>query len=538
MMEPDSQLLQDYTRAKSQDAFTELVRRHLNLVYSAALRQVRSPQLAEEISQSVFADLARAADKLSPDTILTAWLYQVTRRTAIDVIRRESRRQARERLAVEMAAMNTAANWTHIEPLLDDALEALDETDRAAILLRYFDNKSLREVGQTLGTSDDAAQKRVSRAVERMREFFSRRGVAIGASALVLLISANAVQAAPLALAATISTAAILAGTTVHTSTAIVTKAITMTLLQKALVTATVAVVAGTGIYEARQATQLREQVQTLQQKQAPLAEQIQQLQEERNNATNQVASLTEEVARASNNDTELLKLRGEVGALRRQLSQYSDTPLRTQSKVTANPTASEAAEGRKLQVQSRNAFVAQIATAIAQGDPNALQQLDQFAKSQSEFYRTNSAGLREDERSSVWSDSFGGIYAAFDSLSNEALKENANAIQAIKQAVHMKSLQGPAITGLGKLAGNGDEEALQVLLNPGQNGLLLSSTVSALGPAADSGNQKAIAALAAVLSDEKNKPLWFMASECLQKAAANGNPVAIAALKSIPPQQ
>jgi RNA polymerase sigma factor (sigma-70 family) len=76
--------------------------------------------------------------------------------------------------------MNTAADWTHIEPLLDDAMEALDETDRAAILLRYFENKSLREVGQSLGTSDDAAQKRVSRAIERLREFFSKRGVAIG----------------------------------------------------------------------------------------------------------------------------------------------------------------------------------------------------------------------------------------------------------------------------------------------------------------------------------------------------------------------
>ena len=116
-MTPDTQLLRDYTEAKSQDAFTELVRRHLNLVYSAALRQIGSPQLAEEISQSVFTDLARAADKLQPNTILTAWLYQVTRRTAIDVIRRESRRQARERLAVEMVAMNTAADWNHIAHL-------------------------------------------------------------------------------------------------------------------------------------------------------------------------------------------------------------------------------------------------------------------------------------------------------------------------------------------------------------------------------------------------------------------------------------
>src|SRR6185312_12627455 len=109
-MSTDALLLQDYAKAKSQDAFTEIVRRHLNLVYSAALRQVRSPQLAEEVAQSVFTDLARAAGKLSSATgrspVLTAWLYQVTRRTAIDVIRKESRRRLREQIAVEMNDMN------------------------------------------------------------------------------------------------------------------------------------------------------------------------------------------------------------------------------------------------------------------------------------------------------------------------------------------------------------------------------------------------------------------------------------------------
>src|SRR5690348_861311 len=230
MMTPDSQLLRDFVRNKSQDAFTELVRRHVNLVYSAALRQARLPQLAEEISQSVFTDLARAADKLKPDTVLTAWLYQVARRTAIDVVRRESRRQARERLAVEMAAMNTASDWTQIEPLLDEAVDALDETDRTAVLLRYFDNKSLREVGKALGTSDDAAQKRVSRAVDRLREFFSKRGVTIGAAGLVVVISTNAVHAAPAGLAVAISSVALVATTTIQTSTAIAaTKAIAMT---------------------------------------------------------------------------------------------------------------------------------------------------------------------------------------------------------------------------------------------------------------------------------------------------------------------
>jgi len=221
-MTSDLDLLRQFARENSQDAFTEIVRRHVNLVYSAALRQVRSPQLVEEIAQSVFADLAHSAGKLNSETILTAWLYAVTRRTAIDAIRKESRRQLREQIVVEMNDMNATANdWTQIEPQLDDAMAALDETDRAVILLRYFENKNLREVGESLKISDDAAQKRASRAVERLREFFSKQKITIGASGLAVLISANAVQSAPIGLAATISAAAVLAGTAVHTSTAI-----------------------------------------------------------------------------------------------------------------------------------------------------------------------------------------------------------------------------------------------------------------------------------------------------------------------------
>ncbi|HKS36927.1 MAG TPA: sigma-70 family RNA polymerase sigma factor [Verrucomicrobiae bacterium] len=158
MSDTDLQLLARYVRQHAEDAFAEIVRRHLDLVYSAALRQLRSQQLAEEVAQSAFTDLARSAHRLAPDTILAAWLYQVTRRTATDVVRREARRQLREQIATEMNTLNaTTADWTHIEPLLDEAMDALDETDRTAVLLRYFENKSLREVGHTLGTSEDAA---------------------------------------------------------------------------------------------------------------------------------------------------------------------------------------------------------------------------------------------------------------------------------------------------------------------------------------------------------------------------------------------
>jgi RNA polymerase sigma factor (sigma-70 family) len=243
-MTSDLDLLGQYGRQNSQDAFAELVRRHLNLVYSAALRQVRSPQLAEEVAQSVFADLARNSSGLKADTILTAWLYQVTRHTAIDVVRRESRRQARESAAAEMADMNsTASDWLPVEPLLDEAMDTLDTTDRIAVLLRYFENKSLREIGATLGTSDDAAQKRVSRAVERLREFFAKRGVTVGASGLAVALSSNAVQAAPIGLAAGISSATLAAAATGTGATFTWWKLMTTSKLQAAIIG--VVVVAG-----------------------------------------------------------------------------------------------------------------------------------------------------------------------------------------------------------------------------------------------------------------------------------------------------
>jgi hypothetical protein len=142
-----------------------------------------------------------------------------------------------------MNAMNaTPADWTQIEPLLDDAMDALDDTDRTAVLLRFFENKSLREVGQTLGTSDDTARKRVNRAIEHLREFFAKRGVTVGASGLVVGISVNAVHAAPVGLVLTISAAAARGGTTTTATTiATTTKAIAMTVTQKVLMTAVLA---------------------------------------------------------------------------------------------------------------------------------------------------------------------------------------------------------------------------------------------------------------------------------------------------------
>ncbi len=345
----DRSLLRQYAERRSEESFTTLVNRHLNLVYSAALRLVRSPQLAEEVAQSVFTDLSRNAGKLKRDTILTAWLYRVAYRTAVDVVRRESRRQNREQQAVEMAAMNSEpSDWTHIEPLLDEGMQTLDETDRAAVLLRYFEGKSLREVGERLGTSEDSAQKRVSRAVERLRQFFTKRGVAVGASGLVAALSTNAVQAAPAGLAAAISSAATFAGATLVT-TATATKVITMTTLQKTLVTATVIVAAGTGIYEAREASSLRGNVQMLQQQQVVFSGRIQQLTRQRDHAVSRATSVSvgNTLSESDPRLTELVKLRSEVATLRQRLASVqpktdSASPASGLAKLVSDPAMKE----------------------------------------------------------------------------------------------------------------------------------------------------------------------------------------------------
>jgi RNA polymerase sigma factor (sigma-70 family) len=522
-MTNDLDLLAKFARDRSQDAFTTLVNRHVNLVYSAALRQVRSPQLAEEVAQSVFTDLARNAGKLKPGTLLTAWLYQVTRRTAIDVVRKESRRQLREQIAVEMTNMNSnASEWTRIEPLLDKAMDSLDETDRSAILLRYFENKNLREVGESLGTSDDAAQKRVGRAVERLREFFSKRNVTIGTSGLAVAISAHAVQAAPVGLSATISTAAVLAGTTVATATTAATvKTIAMTTLQKTLITATIATVVSTGIYEARQASTLRNQLQTLQQQQAPLAEQIQQLQRERDDATNRLASLANELAKMKNNNIELLKLRNEMAMLRRnQTAAQMPTNPSSSTNETAGPSPEDL--GRELGL------------AVVRGDAGAFDKLLAESQTEHQSFNTNNIGLDDTKRGELSSRTFAPINAAFDIISDAAAKDNQPALDALARALQINELNGLAIRSLGVLAGNGDAGALEILINPEKYGVLPASSVGALQPAADNGNQKAIDALAAVAKDQKDQPLWYMAANGLTKAAAAGNPVAIDALISM----
>ncbi len=316
----DQELLRAYAEDRSEAAFTQLVRQHVDFVYSVALRMVHDEHLAEDVTQGVFLALVQNALQLRNRRALPGWLHRTTQHLAANAVRAEVRRRVREQQAAamnELLATESNPGWELIAPHLDAALAELDEADRDAVVLRYFQNRTLREVGHALGTSDDTAQKRVSRAIERLREFLAKRGVTAGASGLIAVLSANAVQAAPVGLAVSISTAAALGGTAITgTATATATKAIAMTTLQKAVVGAALAVAVGTGIYQARETSSLRTQLQTIEQQQGPLTEQIGQLTSKRDGAARSLAGLREAL-RMSTDNGDLLRLRAEAARLR-----------------------------------------------------------------------------------------------------------------------------------------------------------------------------------------------------------------------------
>jgi RNA polymerase sigma factor (sigma-70 family) len=213
----DIELLRRYTESNSEEAFGAIVARHINKVYSAALRHTRNPSQAEEITQVVFVILAKKARGLSKRVVLSGWLYQTARLTSVTFLRSEIRRAHREQEAHMQSILNEPPldeTWMQIAPLLDAAMANLNEADRNAVVLRFFDGKSIKEVGAALGTTEDTAKKRLSRALEKQQRFFSKRGVSSTTAIIAGVISANSVQAAPASLVATV-TATVAKGATI-----------------------------------------------------------------------------------------------------------------------------------------------------------------------------------------------------------------------------------------------------------------------------------------------------------------------------------
>ena len=203
----DRELLEAYARDRSEAAFGELVRRHLAWVYSVALRHIGNQALAKDVTQSVFVLLAQKAGSLHSGTVLGGWLFRTTRFVGNRALRAERRRKSREETAASMIPSTTfrdenEAVWKQLEPYLDEAVAALSEADRQAILLRFYQKKPLLDIGRHLGLSEEAAKKRVSRAIQKMRDFLVRRGVTVGGTLLAGLMAEQTVQAAPVGLAA------------------------------------------------------------------------------------------------------------------------------------------------------------------------------------------------------------------------------------------------------------------------------------------------------------------------------------------------
>jgi RNA polymerase sigma factor (sigma-70 family) len=314
-MTSDCELLRRYAGTQTEEAFAELVRRHVNLVYSAALRQVNGDtHLAQDVAQTVFTDLASKAATLARRATLTGWLYTSAHFAAAKIVRTENRRRVREEKFMREPISETApeTDWEKLRPMLDDAMHELKEADREAILLRFFENRAFAEIGGKLGLNENTARMRVERALEKLRVVFLRRGVA-ATTTLASVISANAVQIAPAGLAATLTSASLAAAGTGTTLTLL--KLMTMTKLKLGL---GVLVIAG-----ATTALVVQHQAQIkLRGDNESLHRQIAQLQADNENLSNLATRAKNPLPLSDDQINELLKLRGEAEMLRQRTNE------------------------------------------------------------------------------------------------------------------------------------------------------------------------------------------------------------------------
>ena len=316
-------LLTEYVRSGSESAFRELVTSYFGLVYSTALRLVGGDShLAQDVAQMVFTDLARKAHTVSSGVMLGGWLHRRTCNIAAPMMRAERRRQSREKEAVEMNTPqeDSGAVLARITPILDQAITQLGNDDRTAIVLRFFEHRDFRSIGAALGTTDDAAQKRVTRALEKLHTLLKRQGVALSTAALVTCLGSEALTAAPAGLAASIAGTAFAAAGASGANALPLLKILTTAKIKACLIGAVLLVGVATPLLKQHQAQiRLREDNQALRHQIELLGQSAVENERLSNLLTNGSAEKL-----ALEKTSELLKLRGEVALLRRQLAENS----------------------------------------------------------------------------------------------------------------------------------------------------------------------------------------------------------------------
>ena len=326
----DPTLLRRYATERTEEAFAELVRRHLPLVYSAAVRRLSGDtHRAEDVAQAVFCAVARDAHRLAQHSALTGWLYTATRNAVIDEIRTAQRRRAREEEAHIMQATlletETPTDWSQLRPVLDAAMDELSSDDREAVLLRFFQGRPFAEIGTTLGLSEDTARKRVDRALDKLRGLLGRHKIASTSAALAALLASETIAATPAGLAATITGAALAAGgATAATAGAVALLSVSK--LQIGLAAAVIASGAVGLVTQQRSLSTLHEQVAITQQQLAQLA-------------TENAAFATARTAA----DADLAKLRTELATVQKPPAATTAKPRTDPSPVAKLPKATDA---------------------------------------------------------------------------------------------------------------------------------------------------------------------------------------------------
>jgi RNA polymerase sigma factor (sigma-70 family) len=348
-MQDDATLLRSYVEERSETAFAELVRRHLSLVYYAALRQTGEAVLAEDVTQTVFCELARRAASLDGRPVLAGWLYTNTRFAAQHARRAEARRRQREHTAHLMNELTQdsgrAAEWETLRPVIDDALHTLEEREREAVLLRYFEGRPFEEIGTRLAWTEDATRKRVARALDKLQAVLARRGVTSTAAALGATLTGQAAMAAPAGLAASVTGVALAGTAAAGTGAGIWMTFMSMTKLQGGIIAAVAAIGATGYIVQGQTNAGLRADVATLHQQQTAIA--VLQVENRR------LASAAAEVELLRRDDEELKQLEQRVTEVKQAKAEQARV-AQTQAQASRKKVLEEqiVARDRRTQVE------------------------------------------------------------------------------------------------------------------------------------------------------------------------------------------